>query len=131
MAAANGLSLRDLGISVSRSGAVEFDAARFAALSPTRYADAEALLKSLALPALSTQPNRLQSIADLVTPATAGLARQRTAVTSELAKIDTRLATYRTTLTRQYAAMDKLVAASKAVAAQLDQQISAWYGKSN
>jgi flagellar hook-associated protein 2 len=131
VAAANGLSLRDLGISVSRSGAVEFDAARFAALSPTRYADAEALLKSLALPALSTQPNRLQSIADLVTPATAGLARQRTAVTSELAKIDTRLATYRTTLTRQYAAMDKLVAASKAVAAQLDQQISAWYGKSN
>ena len=48
-----------------------------------------------------------------------------------LTKIDTRLETYRTTLTRQYAAMDQLVAASKAVGTQIDQQIAAWYNKSN
>lgn len=131
VAAANGLRLRDLGVTVTRTGTVEFDATRFAALSPTRYGDAEALLKALASPALSTQPNRLQSIAELVTPASTGLARQRTAVSFDLAKIDTRLETYRTTLTRQYAAMDQLVAASKAVGTQIDQQIAAWYNKSN
>ncbi len=131
VAAANGLRLRDLGVTITRAGAIEFDAARFAALSPTRYGDAEALLKSLASPALTTQPNRLQSIAELVTPASAGLARRRTSVTSDLAKVDTRIATYLATLTRQYAAMDRLVAASKAVGAQLDQQIAAWYNKGN
>ncbi|MFZ4689690.1 MAG: flagellar filament capping protein FliD [Polymorphobacter sp.] len=126
VAAANSLKLRDLGVSIARDGAVSFDAARFAALSPTRYGDAEALLKALAAPALSTQPSRLQSIADLVTPASAGLTRQRSAVTTGLATVDIRLATYRSTLARQYAAMDRLVAASNAVKAQLDQQIAAW-----
>jgi flagellar hook-associated protein 2 len=85
----------------------------------------------LSAPSLSTQPNRLQSIAALTNPATSGLTRQRTAVTSDLAKVDIRLATYRTTLTRQYAAMDKLVAASKAVGEQLDQQIAAWNKRYN
>ena len=123
---ANGLRLRDVGLSVGRDGTISYDPARFAALPPSRLADAEALLTALAAPSLSTQPNRLQSIAALTNPATTGLSRQRTAVTSDLAKVDIRLATYRTTLTRQYAAMDRLVAASKAVGAQLDQQIAAW-----
>jgi flagellar hook-associated protein 2 len=123
---ANGLALRDLGLSVARDGSVSFDAARFARLSPSRYADAEKLLQTLAAPALSTRPNRLQSIAELVTPTTTGLARQRSSVTRDLATVDQRLATYRAQLVRQYAAMDKLVAASKAVEAQLDQQIAAW-----
>ncbi len=129
--AANGLRLRDLGVNITRTGAVEFDAARFARLSPTRYADAEALLRTLAAPALSTQPNRLQSIAELATPASLGLSRQRSAVTSELARVDIRLATYRTTLTRQYAAMDRLIAASNAVKEQLDQQIAQWSKRDN
>lgn len=126
VAAANGLRLRDLGVNIARDGAISFDAARFAALSPMRYADAEALLKTLAAPALSTQPGRLQSIAEMVTSASAGLARTRTGVTSALAKVDVRLGTYRATLVRQYAAMDRLVASTKAVQAQLDQQIAAW-----
>jgi flagellar hook-associated protein 2 len=130
-AEANGLALRDLGISVARDGSVSFDAARFARLSPTRYADAEAVLRALAAPALSTQPNRLQSIAGLVTPAATGLNRQRSTVTRDLATVDTRLATYRANLVRQYAAMDRLVAASKAVGAQLDQQIAAWNNQKN
>lgn len=125
-AEANGLRLRDLGIDINRDGSITFDAARFAALPPTRLADAEALLKALAAPSLSTRPNRLQSIAALAAPASAGLTRRRSTITTELAKVDIRLATYRTTLTRQYAAMDRLVAASKAVQAQLDQQIAAW-----
>lgn len=125
-AEAGGLRLRDLGVNIARDGAVSFDAGRFASLSPTRYADAENLLKALAAPPLSTRPNRLQSIAELATPAGAGLARRRTGVTGALGKVDTRLATYRATLVRQYAAMDRLVAASKAVQAQLDQQIAAW-----
>lgn len=125
-AEAGGLRLRDLGVTVARDGSVGFDAARFAALSPVRYGDAENLLKALAAPALSTRPNRLLSIAELATPAGAGLARRRTGVTGELAKVETRLASYRATLVRQYSAMDRLVAASKAVQAQLDQQIAAW-----
>jgi flagellar hook-associated protein 2 len=131
IAAANGLRLRDLGVNITRDGAIEFDAARFATLSPTRYADAEALLKTMAAPALSTQPSRLQSIAELVTPASAGLTRQRATVTGDLAKVDIRLATYRATLVRQYAAMDRLVAASRAVGSQLDQQIAAWNNQKN
>lgn len=126
VAAANGLRMRDLGVNIARDGTIAFDAARFAALSPARYADAEALLKSLAAPALSTQPGRLLSIAELATPASNGLGRTRATVTGELAKVDLRLAAYRTTLTRQYAAMDRAVAATKAVQAQLDQQIAAW-----
>ena len=131
VAEANGLRLRDLGVNITRAGDISFDAARFAALSPTRYGDAEALLRSLAAPALSTRPNRLQSIAELATPASAGFSRQRTGVTAELAKVDIRLATYRTQLTRQYAAMDRLVAASRAVGTQLDQQIAAWNNQGN
>ena len=123
---ANGLRLRDVGLSVGRDGTISYDPARFAALSPARLADAEALLTALSAPSLSTQPNRLQSIAALTNPASGGLSRQRSAVTSDLAKVDIRLASYRTTLTRQYAAMDRLVAASKAVGEQLDQQIAAW-----
>ena len=123
---ANGLRLRDLGFSVARDGSVAYDQARFAALPASRLGDAEALLTALAAPSLSTQPNRLQSIAALTNTATTGLTRQRSAVTGDLAKIDIRLATYRTTLTLQYAAMDRLVAASKAVGAQLDNQIAAW-----
>ena len=129
--AANGLRLRDLGISVARDGSLSYDAARLAALPAARLGDAETLLKALAAPALSTQPGRLQSIADLATPASDGLTRQRQAVTRDLATADTRLATYRTTLTRQYAAMNALVAASKAVGTQLDQQIAAWNNQKN
>ena len=123
---ANGLRLRDVGLSVGRDGTISYDPARFTALPPGRLADAEALLTALSAPSLSTQPNRLQSIAALTNPANSGLSRQRSAVTSDLAKVDIRLASYRTTLTRQYAAMDRLVAASKAVGEQLDQQIAAW-----
>ncbi len=128
---ANGLRLSDLGLSVNRAGGVDFDASRFAALSPRRYGDAETLLKSLSAPALATQPGRLQSIAALVAPASSGLTRQRSSVTADLAKEDARLATYRDKLTRQYAAMNALVAASKAVGEQLDQQIKAWQSQRN
>ena len=125
-AEAKGLRLLDLGVSVSRTGEISFDATRFARLSPTRFGDAEALLKALSAPALSTQPNRLQSIAAIVTPASQGLAKQKSAVTTTLAREDARLAAYRDTLTRQYGAMQRLVAASKAVGTQLEQQIKAW-----
>lgn len=127
----NGLRLSDIGFSVGRDGTISYDAARFAALPAARLADAEALLTALSAASLSTQPNRLQSIAALTEPASSGLNRQRTAVSSDLAKVDIRLASYRTTLTRQYAAMDRLVAASKAVGEQLDQQIAAWSKSSN
>ncbi|MFZ4110651.1 MAG: flagellar filament capping protein FliD [Polymorphobacter sp.] len=130
-ATTNGLRLRDVGFSVARDGTISYDAARFAALPAARLADAEALLAALSAASLSTQPNRLQSIAALADPASSGLSRQRTAVTSDLAKVDIRLASYRATLTRQYAAMDRLVAASKAVGEQLDQQIAAWSRRDN
>jgi hypothetical protein len=72
-------------------------------------------------PAAGPLVDWLPGLADvaLAAPATAGLSRQRSTVTRDLA-------TYRATLVRQYAAMDRLVAATKAVEAQLDQQIAAW-----
>jgi hypothetical protein len=56
VAEANGLRLRDLGVNITRAGDISFDATRFAALSSTRCGDAEALLLSLAAPALSDPP---------------------------------------------------------------------------
>ena len=122
IAAANGLRLRDLGLSVTRTGAISFDPDRLAALPPARAADAEVLLRTLS----GSSPQSLQAIAGLATPATGGMTRQRDAVTASLARVEAQLAAYRTGLTRQYAAMDTLVAASKAVGAQLDTQIRMW-----
>ncbi len=127
IAAANGLRLRDLGVSVARTGAISFDADRLAALPPGRAADAEALLRTLS----GSSAQSLQAVAGLATPATAGLARQRDAVAADMARVEAQLATYRTNLTRQYAAMDRLVAASKAVGAQLDTQIRMWTSNRN
>ncbi len=124
--AANGLRLRDLGISVARSGDIQFDSAAFAKLPANRQADAEALLKALAAPTSAGSPWSLQAIGDEVTSVTDTLNTRQTAITTDLANIDTRLASYRDQLTRQYAAMEQLVAASKAVGTQLDQQIAAW-----
>ena len=125
IAAANGLRLRDLGVSVSRTGEVTFDAARFAALPPARHGDAEVLMRTLSGSSFSS-PNALQAVAALAGPATAGLGRRRDAVTAEVARVEVRLADYRTNLTKQYAAMDRLVAASKAVGVQLETQIRMW-----
>lgn len=122
----NGLRLADLGLSVARDGQVSFDARRLAGLSPQRLADAEGLLKSLAAPALGSQPDRLRSIAELVTPASAGLASQRSRLTRDIATVDTRLTAYRAQLTKQFAAMEASVALSRQVGEQLDQQIQAW-----
>ena len=130
IAAANGLRLRDLGVSVSRTGEVTFDAARFAALPAARRSDAEVLMRTLSGSSFSSSSS-LQAIAELVTPATSGLTRRRDAVTADLARIEVRLADYRASLTKQYAAMDRLVAASKAVGAQLDTQIKMWTNSGN
>ncbi len=123
---ANGMRLADLGFGVARDGAITFDAARLAGLTPARLADAEGLLKTMAAPALSTQPNRLKSLAELATPAAAGFTSQRSRLTGDLDRIDQRLATYRDSLVRQYAAMDRAVAASKATQEALTRQIEAW-----
>jgi flagellar hook-associated protein 2 len=125
VAAANGLRLRDLGVSISRSGSITFDVDRLAALPPARQGDAEALLRTLSGSA-SSAPLALNAIAEAVAPASAGLTRRKDAITADLARLEIRLSDYRTTLTRQYAAMDRLVAASKAVGTQLDTQIKIW-----
>ncbi len=124
---ANGLRLRDLGVSISRTGEISYDASRLAALPANRIGDAEALLRTIAGPAQG-KALRLQAIADLAAPATDGLTKRRQQVTDLIAKTDTRLTMYRDQLTRQYAAMEQAVAASKAVGTALDQQVKAWYG---
>jgi flagellar hook-associated protein 2 len=130
VAAANGLRLRDLGVSISRSGSVSFDADRLAALPESRQADAETLIRTISGASIGS-PLSLNAIAETATPATAGLTRRKDGITADLAKVDTRLADYRTSLTRQYAAMDRLVAASKAVGTQLDTQIKMWTSSRN
>ncbi|WP_310498483.1 flagellar filament capping protein FliD [Sandarakinorhabdus sp.] len=129
--AANGLSLADLGVSITREGDISFNAARLAALPPERQGDAEALLRHVSGPATVGQPLRLQSIAAQVSTAVDGITRRRTTVTGEIAKAEARLTTYRLTLVRQFAAMDAAVAASKAVGSQLDQQIAFWTSDNN
>lgn len=130
IAAANGLRLRDLGVSVTRSGGVTFDADRLAQLPAGRQGDAETVLRTLSGSSFSG-PNALQSIAEVVTPVTTGLDRRKAGITADIAKVEARLADYRTLLTRQYAAMDRLVAASKAVGTQLDTQIRMWTAGNN
>ena len=102
-----------------------FDAARFAALPAARHGDAEVLMRTLSGSSFSS-PNALQAVAALAGSATAGLGRRRDTVTAQVARVEVQLADYRTNLTKQYAAMDRLVAASKAVGVQMETQIRMW-----
>ena len=67
----------------------------------------------------------------LAAPATDGLERRQALLRADLAKVDVRLEAYRSVLLRQFAAMDRLVAANKAVGEQLDQQIAIWSNSDN
>ncbi len=126
VAQAGNLRLADLGVSIQRDGTITVDTARLANLPANRLADAEALLRELSGPASPTRPARLQSIAQLAVTASEGLVRQRDAANRDLAKVERAAETQRTLLTRQFAAMDRAVAQSRAVGAQLDQQIAMW-----
>jgi flagellar capping protein FliD len=105
---------------------VTFDAARLAGLSDADLGRAEALIGSQASGGFGTGLRSLRGIADLVRPATEGLDRQRQAVSRQLEQAEDRLTNYRDTLIRQFAAMDQLVASSKAVGVQLDQLVQSW-----
>ncbi|MBB6226331.1 flagellar hook-associated protein 2 [Polymorphobacter multimanifer] len=129
VAAAGGLRLRDLGVEVTREGAVRFDAARFAQITPEQEAQAETLLAALSGNGRGQGLVALQAIGGLATPATEGLDRQRRSVDEALARAETRLEAYRTQLVRQFAAMDVLVASSKAVGTQLTQLVDSWYSR--
>lgn len=123
---AGGLRLSDLGVGIQRDGSITVDTARLANLPATRLGDAEALLRELSAAASPTRPNRLQSIAQLAVTASDGLGRQRERATADLQKVERAAEVQRALLTRQFAAMDRAVAQSRAVQAQLDQQISMW-----
>jgi flagellar hook-associated protein 2 len=125
--AAGGMRLRDLGVQVTRDGLVTFDAARLAGLSEADLGRAEALIGSQAGGGFGTGLRSLRGISELVAPATEGLDRQRQAVNRQLEQAEDRLTNYRETLIRQFAAMDQLVASSKAVGVQLDQLVQSWY----
>jgi len=127
IAGAGGLRLRDLGVQVTRDGLVTFDPARLATLSEADLGRAEALLGAQSGSGFGTGLTSLRGIGDLVTPAAEGMDRQRQAVNRQLEQAETRLSTYRETLLRQFAAMDQLVAGTKAVGVQLDQLIQSWY----
>jgi len=127
IASAGGLRLRDLGVQVTRDGLVSFDASRLATLSEDDLARAESLISAQAGSVFGAGLASLRGIAGLATPATEGLTRQREAVDRQLEQANERLETYRTTLISQFAAMDQLVASSKAVGTQLDQLVSSWY----
>ncbi len=91
VAAAGALRLRDLGVSVSRTGAISFDAARLAALPAARHGDAEILMRTLSESSPGSAES-LQAIAALAVPATTGLTRRKDGVTAELARVEVRLA---------------------------------------
>lgn len=129
VAAAGGLRLRDLGVEVTRDGGVRFDAARFAEATPAQLGQAERLLGALSGSGFGQGLAALQAIGGLAGPATDGLERQKRGVTEALARAETRLTAYREQLVRQFAAMDVLVASSKAVGAQLDQLVDGWYSR--
>jgi len=131
IAAAGGLRLRDLGVQVARDGLVSFDASRLATLSEADLGRAEALIGAQAGSGFGVGLASLRGIANLATPATDGLALQRQAVNRQLDRANERIETYRQTLVRQFAAMDQLVAGSKAVGVQLDQLVQSWYRRVN
>lgn len=125
--ASGGLSLRDLGVQVTRDGLVSFDASRLATLDETDLARAEALINGQSGTGFGTGLASLRGIAGLATPATEGLDRERRGVNRQLDEVNQRLDTYRQSLVRQFAAMDQLVAGSRAVGVQLDQLIQSWF----
>lgn len=127
LSAAGGMSLRDLGVQVTRDGLVSFDSNRLATLSEADLGRAEALIGAQSGSGFGTGLASLRGIANLATPAAEGLGRERQAVDRLLEQANDRLETYRDTLIRQFAAMDQLVASSKAVGTQLEQLVSSWY----
>lgn len=127
LTASAGLSLRDLGVQVTRDGLVTFDAGRLATLGEQDLARAEALISGQSGTGFGTGLASLRGIAGLAAPATEGLARERQAVNRQLDQVNERLETYRQGLVRQFAAMDQLVAGSRAVGVQLDQLIQSWF----
>ncbi len=129
VAAAGGLRLRDLGLEVTREGSVRFDAARFAQATPEQLGQAEALLGALSGNGFGVGLTALRTIAGLATPATQGLEREQRGVNDALARAEARLTTYREQLVRQFAAMDVLVASSKALETQLTQLVDSWYSR--
>lgn len=126
VAAAGGLRLRDLGIEVTREGSIRFDAGRFALASNDEAGRAEALLAALSGNGFGQGLAALRNIAGLAAPATEGLTRQSRAANEALARAEARVEAYRAQLTRQFAAMEALVASSKAVGAQISQLVDGW-----
>jgi flagellar capping protein FliD len=129
VAAADGLRLRDLGIEVTRDGGVRFNAERFAEATPEQLGKAEALLGALSGNGFGQGLAALRTIAGLATPATEGLEREQRGVSEALERAEARLTTYREQLVRQFAAMDVLVASSKALETQLEQLVDSWYSQ--
>ncbi|WP_416908948.1 MAG: flagellar filament capping protein FliD [Polymorphobacter sp.] len=129
VAAADGLRLRDLGIEVTREGSIRFNAARFAEATPEQLGQAEALLGALSGSGFGQGLAALRPIAALATPATEGLERERRGVNEALERAEARLTSYEAQLVRQFAAMDVLVASSKALETQLEQLVDSWYSQ--
>jgi flagellar hook-associated protein 2 len=126
IASANGLRLADLGIRITREGAVQFDEARLASLGDDRQNDAEALLRHISGPASANQPDRLQSIAASMAGALDGMGRRRDNASRAITRAEAQVETLRISLTRQFAAMDAAVASSRAVGQQLQTTIDMW-----
>lgn len=121
-----GLTLRDCGVSVTRAGALVFDARRLAQLPESRRGEVDALLKGLTTAAVPGGIAPLQALAGLADAAASGLDRRKTRFAAESLAIDVRNTAYRAQLVSQFAAMERAVAASKSAGSFLDQQIKVW-----
>lgn len=126
----NGLSPSTIGITITRTGAIQFDATAFGAAMASDPAGTQSMLATIAA--------RIQSVAEGASDSTDGSITQRIAgekssissLNEQISDWDTRLAARRATLQAQYTAMETALSSLKGQSDYLTQQLSSLNGSS-
>jgi flagellar hook-associated protein 2 len=121
-------TLSDIGIGVSRSGALTLDTVNFDAAVTAAPAEVSALLVSttgLSL-ALGKMRDKLTTTDGALTTATSRYERIGTAIAKERVRMEDDNARLIDRLTKSFGGMDRRVAQLKAVQSYVEQQVAAW-----
>ncbi len=121
-------TLSDIGIGVSRTGALTFDATKFTAAVTAAPAEVSAMLVSTTglSTALGSLRDRLTLGEGALATATARYERIGTAIAKDRVRMEDENSRLIDRLTRSFGGMDRQVAQLKAVQSYVEQQVSAW-----
>jgi flagellar hook-associated protein 2 len=121
-------TLSDIGIGISRSGALTIDSAKFDAAMTAAPTEVSALLVSTTglSSALSAMKDRLTQRDGALSVASSRYERIGTAIAKERVRMEDENARLVDRLTKSFGGMDRRVAQLKAVQSYVEQQVAAW-----